>query len=224
MARPRRITIPGVPHHIVQRGNNKNSIFFEREDFEQYLRLLSRYSQKYEFRILSFCLMTNHVHIVGIPSEIGSMSSLMRSTQHRYSLQLNRKMGKSGHNWYSRYYSCPCDEFHGVSSMRYVELNPVRAGIVKEPWDYMWSSAMYHVGQRSYPEFLDRNWWNKRFSPRDWEELLVQTTELDSISLIRNNTKSGRPLGSKEFREMVKSQAGVEKERRLRGRPKKNGA
>ena len=224
MARLPRITIPGVLHHIVHRGNNRNDVFFEQDDYKQYLSLLSHYSRMYNFSILSYCLMTNHVHIVGIPADNGSMSNMIWATHYRYSLQLNQKMGNCGHNWQSRFFSCPCDEFHGISSIRYVELNPVRAGLVDNPWNYLWSSAMYHVGIKRYPDLLDFKWWNMRFSLQEWKEILMQQIEMDLIPDIRENTRSGTPLGNSEFRELVLNQAGVELERRSRGRPRKNGA
>ena len=128
MPRFARVVIPQCPHHVTQRGNERRDVFFADADRDVYLGLLRRYGSLYEVDVLGFCLMTNHVHLVLQPQRIESLARLLREVQMRYSQYRHAVEGCSGHLWQCRYYFCPVESERLGSVMRYVELNPVRAG------------------------------------------------------------------------------------------------
>jgi putative transposase len=134
-----------VAHHITQRGNNRQDVFFVDDDRRVYLELLQKYCEKYGMRVHGYCLMTNHVHLVAIPEKEESLAKAIGRTHFCYSQYINRFHNRSGHLWQGRFYSCALDERHFWLAMRYVELNPVRAKICRKPWRYEWSSAAAHI-------------------------------------------------------------------------------
>ena len=141
MARLPRLYIKGCPQHIIQRGNNRSPIFFDNEDYAFYLQNFEEASEKYKVEIHAFILMSNHVHILATPSSETSISRMIQSIGRRYVGFINTKYGRSGTLWEGRYKSCLVDSdkyFFQVS--RYIELNPVRAKMVKKPDEYRWSS------------------------------------------------------------------------------------
>jgi len=146
MSRSARIVIPDYPYHITQRGNYRQNVFIDDDDRIKYLSWIDEYSKRYQLSILAFCLMNNHVHFITIPGKEDSLSKVFSIVHMRHSQYLNKRMGKSGHLWQGRFYSCVLDENYLIASLRYVENNPVRAGILKEAWKWKWSSAAYSVG------------------------------------------------------------------------------
>lgn len=221
MGRFKRIVIPGIAHHITHRGNNQKNIFFNPDDRDRYFTLLKHYSDKHDFRILAYCLMTNHVHIVGIPEKQESLPRVIRDTHQRYSLTLNQRLKRSGHVWQNRYFSCPLDESHLVATLCYTEQNPTRAGMVEYTWEYPWSSARVHLGlMADKSEVLDMSWWNSKFDPEGWRETLGESVDDKSIDDIRYKTKSGLPLGKKAFRVQLEKRLGRELSKKPRGRNK----
>ena len=203
MPRPKRILIPGAPHHLTQRGNNKRLVFLCDEDQKRYLSLLFKYSSKRDLKILSYCLMPNHIHIVAIPKDKKSISAVLQSTQSQYSTITNSVYGNSGHIWQQRYFSCPMDNKHLVAALRYVEQNPVRAGLVKSPADYKWSSASAHVTGADPFNILDMKWWNRKFDPEAWSDFLIENLPDNELTQIREQTKTGTPLSGKRFLKKV---------------------
>ena len=136
MPRFARVVIPLCPHHITQRGNERRDIFFTPVDREVYLGLLQQYAEHHSVAVLGYCLMTNHVHLVLIPAHASSLAKLLREAQMRYSQYRHAVERGNGHLWQSRYYSCPVEPDRLGALMRYVELNPVRAGLVREAYLY----------------------------------------------------------------------------------------
>lgn len=200
MPREKRIVLPGVPHHITHRGNNKQSIFFDDEDRKRYLRLLRRYSQEHGLRILAYCLMTNHIHVVGVPAAEDSLSRVFKRTQLEHAIYINEKYGRCGHLWHGRYFSCPMDLDYTITALGYVELNPVRAGIVEYPWKFWWSSAPAHCGNRADDPLLDLDRWFRHFTDVEWRDsLLVEMDNKGFLAEIREHTRKGKPLGKREF-------------------------
>jgi putative transposase len=158
MPRKARIVLEGIAHHITQRGNYKQKIFEDDEDKKVYLEFISKYAEDYDLKIYAFCLMTNHVHFIGVPEKSDSLAFTFKYAHMRYSQYFNRKHRNNGHLWQGRFFSCPLGEKHLNQAVRYVERNPVRAGIVKYPWDYLWSSAGVHSGvfqEKMLIEYLD---------------------------------------------------------------------
>jgi len=178
MPRRPRVVVPGVAHHITQRGNNRQTVFHTPQDRSTYLSLLSRYGALHGVEILAYCLMPNHVHLVLVPEGLLSMASTLRQTHSDYALRMNRLLSQTGHFWESRYFSCPLDRRHFSNAIRYVELNPVRAGLVAAPQDWPWSSAREHSqGPRCELRADDTAGWDA----------------------LRRATQHGEPLGSAEF-------------------------
>ncbi len=149
MLRTARIVISGAAHHATQRGNNKQVVFLDDEDRLKYLGLLRHYSVEFHLRIVAYCLMTNHIHLVAVPGFKTSLADAIGRTHQQYTSYFHDKHNLSGHLWQSRFFSCPMDTAYAMNAVAYVELNPVRAGMVAEPWSYAWSSAASHVGLRS---------------------------------------------------------------------------
>jgi len=204
-----RIVAPGFPHHITQRGNNKRLIFYDREDRDRYLEWLLEYSLNFNLTMLGYCLMDNHVHFVGVPHEDDSLARLFRILNTRYSHYINRKMGSSGHFWQGRYYSCIAKGPHFIQTLKYVERNPVRAGIVSMPWQWEWSSAAEHCGIRqSYfgGVYLDEY---TGLTPFQWRVFIEASEETDSVYAIRRSTLSGSPIPESRLTDLP-----------TRGRPK----
>ena len=151
MPRLARAVVPGIPYHVTQRGNRGQDVFLTVEHRKRYLEHLEQYSKNYRFDILAYCLMSNHIHIVGIPRNADSMSRTVQTVHMRHTQAVNREMGWQGHLWHSRFFSTALDEPHMWAAIRYVEQNPLRAGMVKRAQDYVWSSAACHCGKLDDP-------------------------------------------------------------------------
>ena len=197
MPRLARIVIPRLAHHVTQRGNARRNVFFLPLDRQVYLGLLRQYSAYYQLRILGYCLMTNHVHLVVVPEHETSIAKTMREVHGRYARYRNAIECGSGHLWQSRYYSCAFEGVRMASVMRYVELNPVRAGLVQAAEYFTWSSALIHLGGTDALGLLDMESWGRDWAPEEWSEWLRQGEE--ETAAIRDATYSGRVLGSAEF-------------------------
>ncbi len=221
MPRLARIVIPNVPHHITQRGNNRQDIFFVDDDRRVYLDLLKEQTERFGVSVLGFCLMTNHVHLVATPRTRDGLAKALGRTHFRYTQYINRFHRRSGHLWQERFFSCALDEEHTVAAMRYVERNPVRARIVRKPWRYAWSSAAAHVGAKDKSGLLDLDAWRHHRRPKAWRKMLERPLEEEVVTLMRNHTMRGRPLGSDSFLSKLERRL----RRRLRalpvGRPRK---
>ncbi len=192
--------VPECAHHVTQRGNARQEVFFTPQDRQVYLGLLRQYSQHYGLRILGYCLMTNHVHLVAWPQHTDSLAKTLREVHGRYARYRNTIEGATGHLWQSRYYSCAIEGVGMASLMRYVELNPVRAKLVRSAADYAWSSAVTHLGGRDAAELVELEQWRKEWRPEEWARWLGQGEErIDEARAIREATHAGRPLGSADF-------------------------
>lgn len=221
MARTERVVIPGVPHHITQRGNNDEDIFFVEDDRRVYLGLLKDQCEKYGLAIQGYCLMTDHVHLIGTPREEDSLAKAVGRTSFLYTQYVNRLHKRSGHLWQNRFFSCPLDKEHFLAALRYVERNPVRAKLTRVPWTYAWSSAAAHVGGGDRTGLLDLRSWCATVEGMDWKEALRGPDDAGEMRRIRLRTHTGRPLASDSFMSKLERALG----RRLRplpvGRPRK---
>ncbi|AKI96645.1 transposase [Kosmotoga pacifica] len=242
MPRSARIVLEGIAHHITQRGNYRQNVFEDPEDRIKYLELIKEYSTKYELKIYAYCLMNNHVHFIVVPEREDSLAMTFKYAHMRYSQYFNRKHRRTGHLWQGRFYSCPLDQEHAISAVKYIERNPVRAKMVEFPWDYEWSSAGVHVDKsraKSRSENTEnrdstQQWDSPRFlplcdlsnlgfnwNPEGWREYLGCPDSDDFLSNIRSNTSAGRPFFSNEKVAEFENALGVSLKRRPRGRPKK---
>jgi len=222
MPRIARVVVIGVPHHITQRASNGQYVFLTDEDHRRYLRVLKEQSQKYELKIFGYCLMSNHIHLVATPLNEHALAKTMGRTNLSYTMYFNRVHDRNGHLWQNRFYSCPLDERHFWASMRYVERNPVEAGLVRCAWRYPWSSAAAHVLGEDAAGLLDLEEWKAEMRPKDWSETLKHPERPENVTKLGKALSTGRPLGSNGFVSDLEKMLN----RRLRalpgGRPRKN--
>ena len=145
MARIARIIAPGVPHHVTQRGNRRQQTFFCDEDYSTYIRLMAQWCGKYKVEIWAWCLMPNHVHLIAVPQTVDGLARAIGEAHRRYTLHINNRENWRGHLWQERFASFPLDERHLLAAARYIEMNPVAAGLAAQPGEYRWSSARAHL-------------------------------------------------------------------------------
>ncbi len=199
MPRVARIAIPNTPYHITQRGNNRQDVFFVDDDRRVYLSILKEQSEKYALGVLGWSLMTNHIHLVAQSSEPESLAKVIGGTNFRYTQYINRMHRRSGHLWQNRFYSCPLDREHFWQAMRYVEQNPLRAGLADLAWEYPWSSAAAHVDNVDESGLIDMSYWRKMAAELDWRRILDTPQSREQLCSLRNSTHTGRPLGDDSF-------------------------
>jgi len=208
-----------VPHHVTQRGNARQFILANDSDRAVYLELLRKYVRHYELRLLGYCLMSNHVHLVVVPDKAESLWLTLKHTHGRYAAYWNAAYKSSGHAWQGRFYSCPLDEAHLWIAIRYAELNPVRAGLVGKVESWNWSSAAAHCGSAEVEICLDMERWSKYWSPARWKEYLGSGESEAELGAIRKCTHTGRPLGNQEFLQALEEATARRLAPRKCGRP-----
>ncbi|MDD4894906.1 MAG: transposase [Candidatus Omnitrophica bacterium] len=201
-----RVVAVGLPHHITQRGNYYQDVFFTEEDRNRYLGWIEEYSIKYKLSILVYCLMQNHVHFIAIPNQPDSLSKTFNMAHMRYSRYINYKSGQRGHLWQGRFYSCVLSESHLLLAARYIERNPVRAGLIEKPWRWPWSSAIIHTDKNAKPGILLGDFLGIIGASRDsWKKYIDSREEDGFLRHMRKQTLSGRPLGESVFIEKMES-------------------
>lgn len=210
MPRISRVVGVGLPHHVTQRGNYGGVVFETNSDRGYYLNLVSEYSSRHALSILAYCLMPNHVHFVAVPGNKDSLARVFDVVNMRYAQYVNWKRAVKGHLWQSRFYSCLLDGKHLLAAARYVERNPVRAGLVKYAAAWDWSSAGSHVGQRTdrFGFDLEGLWSLLPEIRKDWESCLLNTEDSSGDDSIRSNTRTGRPAGDDAFVKMLEKRLG----------------
>jgi putative transposase len=225
MARLPRIAPPGVPIHIIQRGNNKQVCFVSDEDYSSYIGWLKEYSKKYQVEIHAWIMMTNHVHLLCTPRQEGAISLMMQSLGRRYVRHFNFEYKRSGTLWEGRYKSCLIQENNYLLEVyRYIELNPVRADMVDDPGKYRWSSFPINaLGKSSelctpHPGYLGLG---REKSERQKNYRSLFTNHIDGALLkeIRENTNKGMVVGNDRFREEIELMTGRRVQPKKRGRP-----
>lgn len=150
MARLPRLTVPGYPHHIIQRGNNRQAIFATDSDYEMLLSLLDEHARQHGVALHAYVLMSNHFHLLATPDEAGGIPQMMQAVGRRYVRYFNQRQARTGTLWEGRYRSTLIQaERYLLACMVYLDLNPVRAGMVADPADYRWSSHAHYLGRRA---------------------------------------------------------------------------
>ena len=195
MARLARVVIPGLPHHVTQRGNRREAIFFEDGDHEVYLDLLAEQARKFGVAVWAYCLMPNHVHLVLKPAHSGDLGHAVGEAHRRYTNFINARGRWTGHLFQSRFASVVLDDLHLIRAVRYVSLNPVRARLVARAEDWKWSSVRAHLAGVddalvTVQPVLDRIPHLKGLLEADADE---------DFSDLRHAETTGRPLGAPEF-------------------------
>jgi putative transposase len=197
MPRLSRAIAIGYPHHITQRGNYRQTVFAEEGDFARYVELLAGFAPKYGLEIWAYCLMPNHVHFVGVPGRQESLARTFNTVHMLYAQYFNRKQKATGHLWQGRFFSCVLDERHLYAAVRYVEMNPVRAGIAQVPQDYPWCSAKSHMAGVEDQLLSGRCFLTE--TVRDWGQYLGQDQDREATAGVIKATKNGRPCGKEDF-------------------------
>lgn len=217
MARIARVVLPGIPHHVTQRGVRSMDIFFSDADRHDYLKLLQEHGKAHGFSFLAWCLMSNHVHLIVIPGHTDSLAKGIGEAHKAYTRMVNFREGVRGYLFQGRFASCPLSERHFFAAMRYVLRNPVRTGIVGHPSDWPWSSTRWHlgmvdsdplVGHHSLLEGID-----------DWGKFL--SCEAGDVELLRRYTRAGWPLGGPAFVSLAERIAGRDLAKRRPGRKRR---
>jgi len=231
MPRRARLSIAGIPWHIVQRGNNHAPCFFDTQDYFTYLQYLTQYSGELDCAIHAYVLMTNHVHLLLTPATVEGPARLMKHVGQRYVQHINKRHARSGTLWQGRFHSCLTQTEHYVlCCYRYIELNPVRAGMVAHPREYRWSSYRCNAEGNANPlitpqgEFLQLGLSaDERRSA--YRELFEVSPTADRLEEIRLATAGNTALGSAKFQMDVARALGRRATRREPGRPRHdNGA
>jgi len=207
-------------HHIVQRGNNREKVFLDLEDFKKYLFLLQKYSNEKEARILAYCLMGNHVHLLIRPMAENSLFKMMQGVALCYTQYFNRKNGRTGRIWECRYHSSVIDEDGYLWAVsRYIEKNPVRAKVVRRSEEYPYSSAKAHLLGKSDP--LLREPLFSKSELKDYRAFMRGVEDQRQQEEIRRKARLGKPLGDGGFCESLSLKLGCNLTFRTRGRPRK---
>ena len=196
MARLARAVAPGMPHHVTQRGNRCQEVFFGAADYAAYRGLMAEGCRKAGVRIWAYCLMPNHVHLILVPPEPDSLRAALGETHRRYTRMINAREGWRGYLWQGRFASFPVDEPSLLACARYIELNPVRAGLTRSPQAWCWSSAAAHLAKRD--DELVETAPLAALVP-DWRGFLAGDLSERERESIRAHERTGRPLGSDRF-------------------------
>ena len=205
MPRLARAVVPGLPHHVTQRGNRRQKTFFQLDDYLLYIALMGEECDRFGVEILAYCLMPNHVHLIAVPSTEGALRRAVGEAHRRYTQKINQREGWRGYLWQGRFASFVMDERHTRAAARYIEMNPVRAGLVQRAADYPWSSARAHL--------LGRDDALATVSPLlqsvgDWRTFLDSAAQAEESDQIRAHETTGRPLGAEAFVEQVEKALG----------------
>jgi len=224
MARLARIVVPDVPHHVTQRGNRRQPVFFGEEDYLAYKALVAEALASRGVRCTAWCLMPNHVHLILTPADPDGLRAALAEAHRRYSRRINFAHGWTGYLWQGRFASYPMDEAHLMAAVRYVELNPVRARLVGRAEDWLWSSARAHLGGRG-DGLTDRS--ALAGVHRNWRAMLARGLEAGNDeperAAIEAHIRTGRPRGGEAFVAALERRTGRSLRRRKPGPKPKRG-
>lgn len=214
MARLARVVVPGVPHHVTQRGNRRQETFFCDADYTVYKTLMAEWCAKCGVEVWAYCLMSNHVHLILVPGDEHGLARAVGEAHRRYTRYINAREGWSGYLWQGRFASFPMDEGHLLGAAAYVERNPVKAKMVRTARHYKWSSARAHLAAKdddlvSIGPLLERC--------EDWPSLIRGRDDEEDLKVFHAHKSTGRPLGDDAF---IK---GVERQLDRTLRPAKRG-
>jgi putative transposase len=209
------MVLPGIPHHVTQRGNRRERTFFEDGDYALYRDLLGEAAARHGVEVWSYCLMPNHVHVIAVPRDGDALARTFRHVHRHYTGFINARMRVTGHLWQSRFSSVAMDEGHLCAAFRYVALNPVRARLVGRAEDWQWSSVRAHFGGEDddvvrVAPALERVGDFKAFLGEAFDEAFT-------YAALRKAETLGRPIGSREWLEDMATRTGLPLLPRKRG-------
>ena len=221
MPRKRRFILPNIPHHTIQRGNNRQSIFFEKEDYDYFLGRLKQLSRENGVEIGSYCLMTNHIHLLTYPATEAGMIKCMKMVCQHYTQYVNKKYKRTGKLWENRYKIHWVDPEREWVLARYIEKNPLRAGLVRQAEEYPYSSARRNLLgsrngliRREIVTERNRAGYREFFHEDDFKEQALT----EEINL---RVEQGKAFGGENFISRLGELLGISVDYRKRGRPKK---
>ena len=201
MARLARAVAPGMPHHVIQRGNRRQQTFFNDEDYKAYLELMSEWCMKHQVENWAYCLMPNHVHLILVPQNKEGLKTAVGEAHRRYTRRINFQKGWRGHLWQGRFSSFIMEEKYLFACTRYIEFNPVRAGLVKNPEEWKWSSAGPHIKKKN--DILVKTKPLLEMVKKPWKDFLSNDIHSSEIDLLKKHERTGRPLGTDSFIEKM---------------------
>jgi putative transposase len=221
-----RFFIPGIATHIIQRGNNRQIVFFEESDYDVYLSLLNEGRDRFSCEIHAYVLMTNHVHLLATPMERQSVSTMMQYIGRHYVPYINAKYSRSGTLWEGRFKASIIEtSSYLLACYRYIEMNPVRAQMVTHPTEYRWSSFRSNALEiedsliTEHAEYLSLGT-NTSDRATNYRLLFEQPLSEEKLAAMRDHTQSGTPLGNSKFREEIETELAMKTGQPFRGRPR----
>jgi putative transposase len=205
MPRMARVVVPKYPHHVTQRGNRRQTVFFSAEDYATYIEFLANARDNAGVEIWAYCLMSNHVHLVVTPQDADGLRCLFSEAHRHYSRRVNFRENWRGHLWQERFHSFVMDERYLLATVRHVELNPVRAGLCDSAEDWAWSGVHAHLRSEddqlvNVQPMLDR--------VSDWRNYLSESEDRGDLSHIQKHARTGRPLGDDRFVNAMETKTG----------------
>ncbi len=210
-----RVVIPGYPHHVIQRGNRRQTTFFSADDYRMYIDLVAKAKAEVGVSIWAYCLMPNHIHMVAVPDTPDSLANLFRDAHRSYTRYINFRESWRGHLWQERFHSCVMDEQHLMAAVRYIELNPVRAQLCSAVTDWPWSSVHAHLegvddALTSVGPMLER--------VNSWNRYLAAQSSSRRLNTLRQHARTGRPAGDRIFIEHLERLTGLTLQKEKPGR------
>jgi len=218
MARIARVVAEHYPHHITQRGNRRQDTFFCDDDYRYYIRLMAEWCDKCGVTIWAYCLMPNHVHLVAVPETADGLRRAIGEAHRRFTRHINFRAQWRGHLWQGRFASFLMDEQYLLTATRYIELNPVKAGLSSIPEEYPWSSARAHIKGRNDDLVKVRPLLRM---VDDWRQFLSGDVSDEEYELLQRHERTGRPLGSTSFIDRLENKLSRSLTPQKGGRPKK---
>ncbi|MDD5722863.1 MAG: transposase [Syntrophales bacterium] len=219
MVRIARVVAEHYPHHITQRGNRRQDTFFCDDDYRYYIHLMGEWCDTCGVEIWAYCLMSNHVHLIAVPESEDGLRRAIGEAHRRYTRHINFREKWRGHLWQGRFASFLMDEQYLLTATRYIELNPVRAGLSSIPEEYPWSSAEAHIKGEN-DDLVKVN--PLLGMVGDWRQFLSGDVSDEEYGLLQRHERTGRPLGSKSFVERLENKLTRILTPQKGGRPKKD--
>lgn len=206
MARLARAIFPGLPHHVTQRGNGRAQTFFSDADYALYRDLLAEHCAVAAVEVWGWVLMPNHVHLILVPSDADGIRRALAPVHRHYAGHIHARLKRTGHFWQGRFGCVAMDEAHLAAAIRYVSLNPVRAGLVKRAADWRWSSARRHLGRVEDDNLTKAAPIKDRFP--DFTALLASGEDEERTARLRKAETIGRPIGGAAFLDALEAASG----------------
>ena len=227
MARLPRLVVPHQAHHVIQRGNNRQAIFHDDEDYRAFLKWLRESARQFKVALHAYVLMPNHLHLLVTPTDEAGLGKMMQWVGRYYVPYFNHKYQRTGTLWQGRFRATVIDsERYFMTCSRYIELNPVRAELVSDPAAYSWSSCAHHTGRNSDPYITDHPlFWSLGNTPFEreaaYKALIEQALTVDDMQSLQDATYKGWALGSDQFKARLERQVQRRVQPGKRGRPRK---